>query len=136
MENRQRLQNGILAIITLIYTIAFFYVTGEACALDDLSRLASVNSVTSIMFCFLGVVFFAVGVIMNISLSNHFPEFYSKYRCLLWTATLLLTIPLFIRTVKDYLYYHNDEFANWYENNLAYTNTLFAILSTVLPIIT
>lgn len=88
------------------------------------------------MFCFLGVVFFTVGLIMNVSLSKHFPEFYQKYKCLLWTATLLLTIPLFIRTAKDYMYYNNDEFANWYEAHLSVTNTVFAILTIVLPIVT
>lgn len=88
------------------------------------------------MFCFLGVVFFTVGLIMNVSLSKHFPEFYQKYKCLLWTATLLLTIPLFIRTAKDYIFYHNDAFAYWYDAHLSVTNTVFAIISIVLPIVT
>jgi uncharacterized membrane protein YkgB len=40
MEERNKISNGVLAVITLIYTISFLFVTGEACARDDLSRLS------------------------------------------------------------------------------------------------
>jgi hypothetical protein len=56
------------------------------------------------MFMFLGFLFFAVGIGMNYSLRNYFPDLYRNYRCLLWSATFLLTIPLFVRAIRDFAY--------------------------------
>ena len=134
--NYVKISNYILASFTFVYIFFFFFTTGEACARNDLNLLGPVNTVTSWMFFILGIVFFTVGTVMNLSLRKHFPDFYNTYRCLLWTATILLTLPLFVRSVKDYEYYHNEKFATWYSDHFVIDNTVYAILSTVLPIAT
>lgn len=48
----------------------------------------------------------------------------------------MLTCPLFIRAVKDHLYYHNETFSLYFDDHFVIDNTIYALLSTVLPIIT
>lgn len=107
MKRRLKIVNYSLVVITAIFVSIFLYYTIDGCITSDLANLAPINNVISFMYCFLGITFFAVGLTMIILLRNHFPEFYKNYRCLLWLATILLTLPLFIRTLKDYEYYNN-----------------------------
>jgi hypothetical protein len=111
MNDWVKIANGILIACAVTYSIVVWFFITSACVRNDIDKyLQRINEVTSYMFCFLGIVFLTVGVIMNCSLSNHFPDFYANYKCLLWTATILLTCPLFIRSAKDYAYYHSSKF--------------------------
>lgn len=137
MNSWVRTANGVLSFVAVTYIVFFFYYATSACVRNDLYKfMQPINEVTSYMFLFLGIIFLTVGVLMNISLSLHFPDFYANYKCLLWTATILLTCPLFIRSAKDYAYYHNEAFAKFYEAHFVLDNTLYAVLSTVLPVVT
>jgi len=136
MNDWVRVANFVLSLCAVTYIVFFVYLTTAACLENNLDYLQPINEVTSYMFLFLGLIFFTVGVIMNISLSHHLPDFYKNYKCLLWTATILLTCPLFIRAAKDYAYYHSDGFYLFYDSHWVLDNTLYCILSTVLPVVT
>jgi len=132
-----KIANFVLLLCAVTYFIFQWFLMTCACVTKDIeSYLQPINEVTSYMFCFLGIVFFTVGVIMNCSLSNYFPDFYENYKCLLWAATILLTCPLFIRSAKDYSFYHSESFANFYNTHFVIDNTVYALLSTVLPVVT
>ena len=134
MNKCEKILNIFFATATSAYVFMFTFYTTRACFKDP--DLGPINNVSTAMFVILGVTFFTVGVAMNLSLKWHFPEFYKQYKCLLWLATILLTCPLFIRASKDFLYVHNDAFANYWDIHFVMDNTVYALLSTVLPIIT
>ena len=134
MNKCEKIINIFFATATSAYVFMFTFYTTRACFKDP--NLGPINNVGTAMFVILGVTFFSVGVAMNLSLKWHFPEFYKQYKCLLWLATILLTCPLFIRASKDFLYVHNDAFANYWDIHFVMDNTVYALLSTVLPIIT
>jgi hypothetical protein len=68
------------------------------------SRCLSVLvNTTGIVFFALAVAFFVVGMLLIHALKRNFMEFYVQYRKLLWTATLLLTLPLSFRGILDLL---------------------------------
>lgn len=136
MNKYMKIVHIVLASVAFIYVSIFIVLTTIAVINDDLDYLSKMNTASSYMFCLLGTVFFTVGVIMNVSLARHFPDFYQKYSCLLWTATILLTVPLYIRTVKDWGYYHLTDFRAWFDKNFTVANTFYAVLSLVLPIVT
>ena len=137
MKKCEKVFNIIGTCLTLVYALMFFFYTTRACLeKPDHFSLGPINNVATGMFVILGVTFFTVGVAMNLSLKWHFPNFYTQYRCLLWLATILLTCPLFIRAVKDHLYYHNEAFGVYFDDHFVIDNTVYALLSTVLPITT
>ena len=137
MKKCEKVLNIIGGLVALIYICTFLFYTTRAC-LDDPAdyTVGPINNIGTVMFVFLGVVFFTVGIMMNLSLKWHFPEFYKQYRCLLWTVTLLLTFPLFIRGIKDHFYNYSESFRTFYDSHFVFDNTVYALLSTVLPIIT
>lgn len=113
--NYVKILNYILIFIASAYFIIFLFFVIRACVENPKTvaeiSIGPINNIGTAMFVFLGVVFFIVGISMNLSLKWHFPEFYLQYRCLLWIATLMLTCPLFIRAIKDHEYWHNSNFA-------------------------
>ena len=136
MKEKMKIVHIGLAMTAAIYIVIFVAFSVAACLKENTDWLKPVNTTISYMFLFLGMIFLTVGVLMNIKLSKHFPDFYKQYKCLLWSATILLTIPLFIRTAKDYAYWHDEAFQKWFEDHFMIVNTVYAILSLVLPIIT
>lgn len=136
MKKSMKVTHLILAVIAIAYVSIFIVYTTIAIMKDDLGYLSQINTACSYMFCLLGTVFFTVGVIMNVSLARHFPDFYKQYSCLLWTATILLTVPLYIRTAKDYAYWHIPQFRLWFDSHFSLVNTVYAVLSLVFPIVT
>lgn len=76
MQNWVWVSNLVLSLVAGTYIFFFVYLTTAACLENNLEYLKPINEVTSYMFLFLGVIFFTVGVIMNVSLSKHFPEIY------------------------------------------------------------
>ena len=71
------------------------------------------------------------------ALKENFREFYDVYRKLLWAATLVLTIPLPLRTLFDLL----KEWKWWFEltstgdGAVSVYNFFFFLFTTYLPII-
>ena len=98
--------NVLCLTVGLIYVIVFAFYTVQACVSTEVYSQSDtpLNMIATVMFMFLGFLFFAVGIGMNYSLKNYFPDLYKNYRCLLWSATFLLTIPLFVRAIRDFAY--------------------------------
>lgn len=57
--------------------------------------------ITAFAFLFLGIVFFWASYSLIGTLKSKYNEFYISYRRLLWTATIVLTVPLPLRTLLD-----------------------------------
>ena len=89
-------------------------------------------------FMILSFLFIILGIVLLTKLKRHFPKFYSEHRCLMVTATLLLTVPLTFRAIFDGIKLISPEFLEWvdqdYERNAIY-NFLFFLLTTYMPII-
>jgi len=91
-----------------------------------------------ILFTALGILFFTVGCMMIVRLKKYFRDFYKEFGCQLWTANVLLTLPLTFRAITDAanesekfqaLYYKN-----WY--TLSIYNMILFILATYIPMLT
>jgi len=91
-----------------------------------------------ILFLVLAVVFFSVGLMLLMSLKNYFNEFYEEQKYLLWSAMLILTLPLSFRAILDYSLEKSTKMYNFVINNN--TNFIiyqwcFFILTTYTPIL-
>ena len=88
-------------------------------------------------FMILAFVFIVLGIVLLTKLKRHFSKFYEEHRCLMITATILLTVPLTFRAVFDGIKVVSPKFMDWvnedYERNALY-NFFFFILTTYLPI--
>ena len=49
----------------------------------------------------LAVVFLAAAIVLLFTLKMAYPTFYSEFRCLLWSTTLVMTLPLTFRALVD-----------------------------------
>ena len=58
-----------------------------------------------ILFTILAIIFFAVGCFMLRRIRLYFKGFYKEFGCQLWTANVLLTLPLTFRAIFDALRY-------------------------------
>jgi len=83
----------------------------------------------------LGVGFLVCGLLMISSLKRYFTEFYIKVSCILWCATLVLAIPMFIRAVNWSTLELNDNYNTYYMDNIAYTDALNLLLTTIIPVV-
>lgn len=93
---------------------------------------------TVILFAMLSIVFLATAVTLLKALSEHFGQFYIKFRKMLITVTVLMTIPLAFRTILDGLKATIPSWLAWIDaNNLnnALYNFFFFLLTTYLPIV-
>ena len=56
-----------------------------------------------IMYTFLvfGLLFFTIAVLFMLKLKQNQPVIYSDYKCLLWTAVIMMTLPLTFRCILD-----------------------------------
>jgi len=66
-----------------------------------------------IEFTILALLFFAVGVSMQWSLRKYFKDFYKEFGCQLWSATVLMTVPLMFRAVLDALAHDEAWMSFW-----------------------
>ena len=73
---------------------------------------------------------------MVISTKNFFPVFYDNFKCILWSTTICLTIPLFARAADQYLLSYNQGYKDLYYGHIIYANCIYAVFSTLIPIIT
>lgn len=90
--------------------------------------------VTVFVFLSLGIGFLATGLLMIFAIKNHFTEFYIKVGCILWAATMLLAVPMFLRGINWYLILKSDNYANAYDKHIAESNAIYCILTTIFPV--
>lgn len=90
---------------------------------------------TIFVFAGLGVGFLTVGTSMLFVLKRHFSSYYEKIGCQLIIATILLSVPMFIRAMNWMGQLESTAYLTFYNNNIAYTNAVYAILTTMVPVV-
>ena len=88
------------------------------------------------IFITVGVTFFLTGLWMIYLLRKHFPTLYEDIRCKIWVATILLTVPLFLKGLNTWLYGAHKKYWHYYSNHFAFVNSVYILLSSLLPIVT
>lgn len=86
-------------------------------------------------FVGLGFGFLIVGIWMVHTIKNNFTEFYQKAGCKLICATLLLSIPMYLRGINWFFQINSQTYYDFYYKWIAYTNAVYAILTTVVPVV-
>lgn len=87
------------------------------------------------VFTSLGIGFLTVGILMIYSLKTYFTEFYNKVRCVLWAATLMLSIPMFLRASNWILQEMSPKYYRVYYDNIAIANACYALITTIVPVV-
>lgn len=93
-----------------------------------------IRTITWYFFVF-GCVFLVTGVTMALRVRKYYPDFYREFGKLIWIATFLLALPLFYRTVNDWMYRNWPSYQHYYMKHFAFMNTLFIILSSIVPLL-
>ena len=87
----------------------------------------------------LAIIFFAVGCTMLQKLKKFYKGFYKQFRCNLWTANILMTVPLTFRAIFDGLTFNKDFFNYWFGDanyyRIAVYNTLIFVIATLIPML-
>lgn len=91
--------------------------------------------VTLYLFIGLGFGFLVVGIWMVITVKKYFPPFYESAGSKLIGATLLLSIPMYLRGINWFCQINIDSYKQFYDEWIAYTNAIYAILTTILPVV-
>ena len=93
---------------------------------------------TQTIFSILAVLFIVTGIILISKLKSNFQAFYKEFRCIMITASCLLTIPLTFRAIFDGIKLASPRFYDrvndTYKANAIY-NFFFFLLTTYLPIV-
>lgn len=84
---------------------------------SDYDRNVSLPSRTAIAYTFatLAVIFFGVATSLVCTLRSHIPKLYEEYRCVLWSANVILSLPLTFRAIFDGLNSENLAFQNFFK---------------------
>lgn len=95
---------------------------------------------TSTVFLILALVQMFTSYRMIKALKMYFEEFYIAYKCYIWTAATLLTVPLSFRSIFDCIQGRLNEanvrqFWRDHPSELATYNIFFFIFTTYLPIV-
>ena len=139
MRLRMKVNNALCATLAIVYSISNLFFTAQPCWSSDPFKFdRQFRSSVSIMYGILGITFLIAGIQMNFALKRHFQNFYMSHSCTLWTATILLTAPLFFRSSVDLLENVSESFYAWYntEAGFIFNITGYVALSTYIPIIT
>jgi len=59
---------------------------------------------------------------------------YQEYKCMLWTACFILSIPLSFRAILDFTDAFNVKFQNFTSNHQLTYNVTFDMLTNYIPI--
>ena len=78
--------------------------------------------------------FFIVGVVLMHTLKTNYSDFFQEYKCVFWTTTLLLTIPLLFRGIFDFMNVSHKWSIFWSDKVTLY-NSMFFILTDYFPIL-
>ena len=91
-----------------------------------------------VLFSALGLTFLFVGIIMNHQIKRYYRDFYAEYKCNLWTATMMLALPLLFRGIFDGMRAYSPWWSWWTATDFrtASYNLMFFVLSTYIPILT
>lgn len=91
----------------------------------------------SYLYCCLCLIFLSVAVYLIKTLKLAIPKFYQEYRCVLWTASILLSLPLSFRGILDLSANDSSKFLAFFtktdQRTLAY-NISFFLLTTYFPV--
>ena len=92
---------------------------------------------TWISFLLLCIIFFTAGCVMLNRLRLYFVDFYKESGCKLWTANILLTLPLTFRAVFDGLGINSSWSNFWLENSsrVAGYNLILIFFATYIPML-
>lgn len=69
-------------------------------------------------------------------IKKHFPTFYLEYGCKIIAATIFMTLPLCVRAINTDLKNDGGKYLEYYNNHFAFVNSMYIILSSIVPIIT
>ena len=138
MQGKKRALNVVTSLMIIIYSGIFFYFWMVSCNTNDKEQLSYaqlfLTKFTAFFFLLLSIIFFTSGVIMIKALQRNFPEFLKKFKCLMWTTTVLISVPLSIRSILDftnlseYVQKHSPVWTQIY-------NLTFFMFTTYLPIL-
>jgi len=90
--------------------------------------------VSGITFLVLGATFGVTGVMNNHRLYKYFKPFYDENKCMLFLATLGLSVPLIVRGVLDTLRYKNENFDKLIAKHQAIYDTMLYFLLDLVPL--
>jgi cytochrome b subunit of formate dehydrogenase len=116
--------------VTFVMSILVSYLVHASTKKYDL-----VVHMTSWVYLTLGVILLITGITMICVLRINFKVYYNEFKCILWTAAIGMAIPMFFRSVINWLLLKNAGFSLWYLNHLSYTNTMFVLVTTFIPIL-
>jgi len=129
-----KILNIATGVLISIYALFFFSATAVACHQNSFSE--AMSTADTWIFTLLAVVFFGTGLWMIQLLRKHFPSLYQEIGCKIWIATFCLTIPLFLRGLNSWLNHRHGKYLNYYKNHFAFVNSVYILLSSLLPIVT
>ena len=116
------ISNIVCTIVLTCYNILLIFFMTQPCWGDDPMKFTNeIRDLTTVMFTLLGVTFFCVGVMMNLSLKKYFPNFYDTFSGVLWLACFLLTLPLLFRAIINFSLNRSESFATWWSANFTET---------------
>ena len=123
--------------LILAYLVIFIVKTVESCRSNNwLNGVPILSDLFTWLFSILGVIFLITGLLMIFSIKRFYPAFYEDYGKLIWIATICLTLPLFVRGLNSNLYGKQKRYWEWYGNHFAAVNTMYVLLSSILPVVT
>ena len=133
----------------LLFVYSFYF--NKACSNQDKYEVNSnayhddISSETKkmiwIIFLLLAIILFTVGCIMLCRLKKYYKDFYKDFGCQLWTANILMTLPLTLRAVFDSLWSFYPPWVNfWFgpgTNNYYYAtyNVGFFFFANYIPML-
>ena len=128
------------AILVAAYVATNFYFYAYGCFGDfetfedfDVEVLNPIKRATFTAFMLLAISYFTVGCILLSRLKKHFGKLHEQWAGHLWTALILLTVPLTLRGALDL--FHIERHLDRRGYQLAVYNVLFSLTTTFLPII-
>lgn len=95
----------------------------------------ALSYVTILVFFCLGTGFLIAGLLMITALRKYFVDFYNSVNTVLWVATLLLTVPMFIRAVNNALRIWIEPYETWYMDNIMITDSMNIVITTFFPVV-
>ena len=92
------------------------------------------NYVTIIVFFCLGCGFLITGLLMITAIKRYFSDFYNKVKTVLWIATMLLAVPMLIRSLNNAARVFIEPYESWYMENIMVTDAMNIVITTYFPV--
>jgi hypothetical protein len=123
-------------VILIIYTVFTLSAASTSCARSSLKGYYWNAYIAVSIFGLDGFIFLITGVMMTIKLRLHFRKFFTQFRCILWLATICLSIPLLTRAVIDLLIIFDTRTKDWLNNHIAFDSTVLYSIEALVPVFT